>query len=284
MIVKTAAEALERFEQMSARDLAITYHYEGKTAHENPSALLRALGDELKGAADCPLRIMPLWLAKAAGGSLFNARVQPAVPIFPDGAAQAWGVKFYRELARLDGHIPFSVIHDWHANTIAPLVIDISNRVGPNPWRGADHPKALQDLHAGALAGRSIAANEWRAVLRDAFAHIHAGGRLGPAVTATQRFTLDETVAMNADAYAGAYASADADAFAHAYWFTECSLDAYADLAVTAYGIIQNHAKLISDPDPNYDRYHYLGYKQRCVALARLADGLVESLAHVAAA
>ena len=282
MMVRTAAQALERFERMSTGDLAVTYYYEGKIPRQNPSALLRALGDELKGAADCPPQIMPLWLAKAAG-SLFNARVQRAMRIFPDDAAKAWGVKFYRELARLDGHIPFSVIHDWHANTIAPLVIEISNHAGPNPWQGADRPKALQALHAAAIAGRKVAADEWRPVLRGAFAHIHAGGRLGSAVVGTRRYTLNETVAMNADAYADAYASGDADAFAHAYWFTECALDAYADLAVTAHSIIQNHAKLISDPDPIYDRYHHLSYEQTCVALARLADGLVESLAHVAA-
>ena len=281
-MVRTAAQALERFERMSTGDLAITYHYEGQTPRRNPSALLRALGDELKSAADCPPQIMPLWLAKAAGGSLFNVRLQPGLPMFPEGAAKAWGVKFYRELVRLDGRIPFSVIHDWHANTVVPLVIDISNHAGPNPWQGADRPKALQDLHVVALAGRSIAADKWRPVLHDAFAHIYADNRLSPAVTSTRRYSLDETIAMNANAYAGAYASADADAFAHAYWLAEYSLDAYADLAVTAYGIVQRHAELISDPDPDYDRYNHLGYEQRSVAFARLADGLVESLARVA--
>jgi hypothetical protein len=281
MMVATAAEALERFARLSRDDLEVTYFYEGKTPRQHPSAILRVLGDELKGPADCPPRIMPLWLAKAAQ-PLFNARLHKGDRIFPDGAAKAWGLKFYGGLARLDGNIPFSVIHEWHANTIVPLVIEFSERSGPNPWQGADRPKALQALHAAALAGRRIRADEWRPVLHDAFAHMHADGRMGPAVTAARRYTLAETIAMNADVYAKAYADADAAAFAHAYWYIECGLDAYADLAVSSFSIIANHARLIADPNPNYDRYQYLGREQTCVALARLADGLVESLARLA--
>jgi len=87
MMASTAAQALERFERTSTDDLAITYFYEGKTPRQHPSAILRAIGDELKGAADCPPRIMPPWLAKAAG-PLFDARVRNGVDIFPPGAAQ----------------------------------------------------------------------------------------------------------------------------------------------------------------------------------------------------
>jgi len=281
MMASTPAQALERFERTSDDDLAITFFYEGLTPRQHPSAILRVLGDELKGASDCPPRIMPLWLAKAAG-PLFNARVQKGVEIFPEGAAKAWGLKFYGELKRLDGKIPFSVIHDWHANTIGPMVVKFSERAEPNPWSGVDRPVALQALHAAALAGRQVAADEWRPVLRDAFSHIHAGGRIGPAVTAARRYTLDETIAMTADAYAGAYASADADAFAHAHWDDGGGLDTYAELAVSAYRIIQNHAQLLADPDPNYDRYNYLGAKSACIALAHFADGLVACLARVA--
>jgi hypothetical protein len=279
MMASTAAQALERFERTSTDDLAITYFYEGKTPRQHPSAILRAIGDELKGAADCPPRIMPL--AKAAG-PLFDARVRNGVDIFPAGAAKDWGLKFYGELKRLDGRIAFSVIHDWHANTIGPMVVKFSERSGPNPWQGADRPKALQALHAAALAGRRIAADEWRPVLRDAFLHLHAGGRIGPAVTAARRYTLDETVAMLADAYASAYAAADADAFAHAHWNLSIGLDAYADLAISAYRIVQSHAQLLADPDPNYDRYQYLSIKDGCIAVAQLADGLVDCLARVA--
>jgi hypothetical protein len=281
MMASTAAQALERFERTSNDDLAVTYFYEGKTPRQHPSAILRAIGDELNGAADCPPRIMPLWLAKAAG-PLFDARVRKAVEIFPDGAAKAWGLKFYGELKRLDGNIPFSVIHDWHAHTIGPLVVKFSERGGPNPWQGADRPQTLAALHAAALAGRPIAADEWRPVLRDAFLHLHAGGRIGPAVTVAKRYTLDETVALLAEAYAGAYAAADADAFARAHWNQSAGLDAYADLAIAAYRIAQTHAQLLADPDPNYDRYQYLSTKDACIALAQLADGLVDCLARVA--
>jgi hypothetical protein len=278
MMTSTAAEALERFKRASNDDLARKFFYEGQTPRLRPSGILRVLGDELKGASDCPPQIMPLWLAKAAG-LLFDTRLVEGASIFPEDAAKTWGLKFYGELERLDGKVPFSVIHDWHANTIGPLVVEFSGRQEPNPWRGVDRPKSLQDLHTAALAGAQIAADEWRPVLLDAFRHIHADGRIGPAVTAARRYTLDETVAMNADAYASAYVKADAEAFAHAHWFTDASLDAYADHSVDAYGIIQNHAKLLADRDPNYDRYQHLGAQHRRIALARLADGLVECLA-----
>ena len=280
MMANTAAEAFEHFERASDDDLARKFFYEGKTPHLRPSGILRVLGDELKSSSDCPSQIMPLWLAKAAGW-LFDVRLVEGTPIIPQDAARAWGLKFYSELKRLDGKVPFSVIHDWHANTIGPLVVKISERDEPNPWRGVESPKALQDLHAAALAGRQIAVDEWRPVLIDAFRHIHAKGRIGPAVTAARRLTLDETIAMCADAYANAYAKADAEAFAHANLYSYSGLDDYTNHFVDAYGIIQNHAKLLADPNPNYDRYNYLSHKHRCNAVAHLADGIVECLARV---
>jgi hypothetical protein len=280
MLVNTAAEALERFERASEDDLARKYFYEGNTPRLRPSGLLRVLGDELNGASGCPPQIMPFWLAKAAD-NLFDARLIQAAPMFPDGSAKTWGVRFYGELKRLDGKVPFSVIHDWHATTIGPLVVEFSRRPEPNPWLGEEIPKALEDMHAAALAGRQIAANEWRPVLLDAFRHIHAKGRIGPAVTIARRYTLDETIAMGADAYANAYGSSDADMFAHAHWNSDAGLDAYTGCAVDAYSIVQSHAKLLADPDPNYDHYQSLATKHRIAALARLADGLVECLARV---
>jgi hypothetical protein len=280
MLANTAAEALERFERASADDLARKYFYEGNTPRLRPSGILRVLGDELNGPSDCPPQIMPLWLAKAAD-TLFDASLIQAAPMFPDGSAKTWGLRFYGELKRLDGKVPFSVIHDWHANTIGPLVVEFSGRREPNPWLGEDGPKALEDMHVAALAGRQIAANEWRPVLRDAFRHIHARGRLGPAVTITKRYTLDETIAMSADAYANAYGKRNAEMFAHAHWNSDAGLDAYAGCAVDAYGIVQSHAKLLADPDPNYDHYQSLGVQHRITALARLAVGLVECLARV---
>lgn len=278
MLANTAAEALERFERASEDDLARKYFYEGNTPRLRPSGILRVLGDELNGSSDCPPQIMPLWLAKAAD-ALFDARLIQAAPTFPDGSAKTWGLRFYGELKRLDGKVPFSVIHDWHANTIGPLVVEFSRRPEPNPWSGEESPKALEDMHAAALAGRQIAAIEWRAVLIDAFRHIHARGRIGPAVTIAKRYTLDETIAMGAGAYAAAYGKSNADMFAHAHWNSDARLDAYTGCAVDAYGIVQSHAKLLADPNPNYDQYQNLGVKNRITALARLADELVEGLA-----
>jgi hypothetical protein len=280
MLANTAAEAFERFERASEDDLARKYLYEGNTPRLRPSGILRVLGHELNGPSDCPPQIMPLWLAKAAD-TLFDARLIEAAPFFPDGSAKTWGLRFYGELKRLDGKVPFSVIHDWHANTVGPLVVEFSRLPDPNPWRGEDSPEALEKMHAAALAGRQIAAKEWQAVLLNAFRHIHAGGRIGPAVTVAKRYTLDETIAMSADAYANAYSKSNAEMLAHAHWNSDAGLDAYTGCAVNAYGIVQSHAKLLADPNPNYDHYQNLGVKHRIIAFARLADGLVECLARV---
>lgn len=64
-MASTAAEAFERFERAINDDLAGKFFCEGQTTRLRPSGILRVLGDELKGASDCPTQIMPLWLAKA---------------------------------------------------------------------------------------------------------------------------------------------------------------------------------------------------------------------------
>ena len=145
---------------------------------------LGVIGDEIDLPSKCPAQIMPRWLAQM-------------VPAFFDrqtaADAFAWGRDFTAELARIDGKVPFSVVHDWHANTVCPLGIEVAEKRG----RDVGPHKALQALHLRALSGEKISADEWRPVLKNADADAYADA--------------------DADAYADSHAYADAYTYANAY-------------------------------------------------------------------
>ncbi len=278
-MVRTAAEAFERFERASAGELAKKIYYEGKTPRRVPSGILSILGGGLKGPSDCPPTVMPLWLAEAAP-RLFESRFPFGYDLPAPEDARMWGLKFYGELKRLDGKVPFSVVHDWHANTIGPVIVNFSMRPGTHPWRHAERPKALQVLHTEALAGRLIPADKWRPVLDEAFLHIHGGGKIGPEFVGSRRSTVEENAALYANAYAKAYAAADADAFARARLDPtfDRGLDAYADNVVTACVLGKADDWLSRKSDPSYDRLQYLQGEWTKFLLGQLADGLMEAL------
>ncbi len=157
---------------------------------------LGVIGDEVNGPGDCPAQIMPRWLAQMVP-AFFDR--QSAVDAF------AWGKQFTSELARIDGKVPFRVIHDWHANTVCQLGIEAATKRGRNT---APH-EALKALHLRALAGEKIGADEWCPVLKSAYAYAYA------------------------DASAYAYAYADASAYAYAYAYADAS--AYASAYASAW-------------------------------------------------
>ena len=173
---------------------------------------LGVIGPDINDAKDCPAQIMPRWLAQM-------------VPVFFDrqrqDAAFLWGLEFTAELARLNGNVPFSVVHDWHANVVCPLGIEAAEKLDrdPNPH------KALQALHLRALDGEKISAKEWRPILEIAFAGVYADAY---ADAYTYAFA-------DADAYTYVYAYADTDADAYAYAYADAYADADADADAYAY-------------------------------------------------
>jgi hypothetical protein len=122
---------------------------------------LGVIGPDINDAKDCPAQIMPRWLAQL-------------VPAFFDRQghhnAFLWGLEFTAELARLNGNVPFSVVHDWHANVVCPLGIEAAEKCGRDP----EPHKALQALHLRALAGEKISADKRRAILKTAKACANA--------------------------------------------------------------------------------------------------------------
>jgi hypothetical protein len=179
----TAHAAFRLYENAFENDALIQGEWHAERDGRQLACALGTLGPDIQRPSDCPATVMPRWLAQMVPAFFDKQR-------FDD--AKAWGLEFYKALDRIGGNVPFSVIHDWQANTVCQLGIDAAAKRGRDT---APHV-ALQNLHKRALAGEKITADEWRPVLKNAYANAYAYAY--------------------ADAYAYAYADADADADADA--------------------------------------------------------------------
>lgn len=289
MLAASPADAFDRFERAKNEDLLIQGVHHEEADGRLSCDILGVLGEEVQSPSDCPARIMPLWLAHTAV-RLFRAQSLDS--------AKSWGSRFYAELKRLDGKVPFSAVHDWHANAVEPLVINFSQRPEPNPWGNVAPPIALQALHARAFSGDKIAADEWRRVLYDAFLHIFADrttvnlnnidlNNMGKPQDKEKVFHGARLAEANARTYFEAFSSADPDNYARANseptsWGE--GFDSYAAAAVNAFSILSTHARILTykGASPPYDHYNGIQNKNKRFAFKGLADGLLECLSRVA--
>ena len=198
-----AARYLEAFENDALTQGAFHTEIDGRQL----ACALGVIGKNVESPADCPAQIMPRWLAQMVPALFDKQREEDAF---------AWGKDFTAALARIDGNVPFSVVHDWHANVVCLLGIEAAEKRGRDT---APH-KALQALHLRALGGEKISADEWRPVLKDANADAYAYANANAYAYAYAY--------AYADAYAYAYAYADADAYANAYAYANADANAYA--------------------------------------------------------
>ncbi|MBB4642339.1 hypothetical protein [Rhizorhapis suberifaciens] len=198
-IATTTAEALARYEAAFNEERLIQQQWHTELDGRQLACALGVLGDVVDGPAQCPAAIMPRWLAQMVPGFFDRQK-------FDD--AKDWGLRFYKALDRIGGNVPFSVIHDWHANTVCQLGIEASEI----RKRDTAPHKALQALHQRALAGEKTGADEWRPVLKSADADANANAY----------------AYADAYAYAYAYADADANANANAYAYADAYAYAYA--------------------------------------------------------
>jgi hypothetical protein len=188
-------------------------HFHTERDGRHLACALGVIGDDVDGPSKCPAQIMPRWLAQM-------------VPAFFDQQTEenafAWGLEFTAQLARLNGNVPFSVVHDWHANVVCPVGVEWVEKAKRDT---APHI-ALQAMHLRALAGEKISADEWRPALKaaaanadayaavDVYADAYAYADVGGGV-----YVGGVYVDVYAYAYAYAYANAAdaADAYANAY-------------------------------------------------------------------
>ncbi|WP_051710011.1 hypothetical protein [Streptomyces sp. NRRL S-350] len=170
--------------------------------HASPGAAAQAPG----GAAtpgEGP--VLPLWLAEVSEALSDGLEA---------GAAREWARRVRQEAERLDGRVPFSVVHDWYCSAVGPVLAEASVRRGGST---APH-QAVLALHASALKGRRIDEDTWRAALepelRELFHHAYP----------------------YAEAYATAAAAAGSFALANGYGETEAAEygETYAELNTTA--------------------------------------------------
>jgi len=200
---QTAKEAYRRYQTALASDCLVqsAWHSQANDGRQLACAL-GVIGDDVKSAKDCPAQIMPRWLAQMTVWFFDGQKEDDALD---------WGLRFYEQIARLNGTVPFSVIHDWQANFVGPLAIEVSEKRG----RKVEAHVALKVMQEQALAGKKFTADEWHPVLKAAFFDAYANA--------------------NAYAYANAYANAnanayaDADAYAYAYYAKQEAIKRLAD-------------------------------------------------------
>lgn len=217
------------------------------------------------------------------------------VPAFLDVVADAgsWKARLHAELGRLEG-VPFEVVHDWSAGTVAPLALETSERRGGDPGLH----RAVQALHRRALAGDRAPAAEWAEALRpallevyrQAFAYAQAHARAHASAIAyaragTNAKMIEESFG-GAEAYAGFYADLAAGSSAAAFADANSRVNAgflaaaFATADADAYGEAHPHAVA---------RAHVYAHARGCEdfeagcreAWRRLADGMLECLARV---
>lgn len=210
-----------------------------------------------------------------------------------EGAGELRGAgRAAAELARLAGRVPFRVVHDWHASTVVPLLMEAATRRG----EGTGLLAAAGQLHTRALAGERIEAAEWTATLEPALRELYRA-----AYPYTEAHA---TASANAHAYAMAndYGAAEATRFAAGYAELNTTANArscavanalanaravalaYADADGRAYAATYPYARVnacafaLAGPDAGEGEEES---EARRVAFGRLADGFADSLARV---
>jgi hypothetical protein len=210
----TADEAFDRYKVHLDANALIqgAWHRGGDNGQDGRDLAcgLGALDPKINGPRDCPASVMPRWLAQMVPWFFDNQ---------PLDDAKAWGLRFYAELKRLKGVVPFSVIHDWQANFVGPMAIEAAEKRGADP---TVH-KALAEMQWKALTGEKFTADEWRPILKGAFYDIYLW-RYRANAYANAYADVYANANANALAYADVYANANANALAEA----EAEADAYA--------------------------------------------------------
>jgi hypothetical protein len=225
------------------------------------------------GGDDAPDLGRPAWLAQVVT-ALFDSG-EPA-------AAHDWAARIHADLVRLDGRVPFTVVHDWHAETVAPLLGEV-----------CEGQAAVGALHALARAGSPVAEAQWTAALEPALRDLYR-----------RAYAYDDAYRVN---YDSAYRYGTANDFGedgtreYATYYAElatgANLRAYADANAIANARACAAAFAAADPVAYAGTYPYAAARGYACAWAnggadrlarertahvRLAEGLAASLGRAA--
>ena len=252
--VADAREAYERYLFALEHGLLVQSDWHTEQDGRKLACMLGVLGQGVASSDDCPAQVMPRWLARMVPG-IFDGLG------FED--AKAWGLKFYAELARLNGQVPFSVIYDWQASCVLQFWKESLQKRRFSPEVAAElvaDVDALIALHQKHLAGGAAPKADWHEALRKVYCRLR---------------------------YAAAYAYADAYADAAAYAYADADADAdaaaYAADAAAAYGVggVNDWRSYLyaepPAPNPGETKEQMRG-RLRAETRKLLADGLVEAM------
>ena len=188
------------------------------------------------------------WLAQVVT-ALFDGQ-EPA-------AAHDWAARVHADLVRLDGRVPFAVVHDWHAETVAPLLDEV-----------CEGQAAVGALHARALAGSPVAQPQWTAALEPALRDVYR-----------RAYAYDDAYRVNYDSahvYGTANGFGEEGTREYATYYAElatgANLRAYADANAIANARACATAFAAADPVRYAESYPYAAARAYALALAN-ADG-----------
>ena len=215
---------------------------------------------------------MPPWLLQIAELILDRS---------DDAFRKAWSQRLCEALARLDNPVPFRLIHDWHANTVSPLVIESCWERGLSMH---EHEE-LREMHRRAWRADDGSEEAWRRALEPALHAVYF-----------HSYPYQEAFAVAADAgstYALLHGSSAVEAKKYGEQYAELNTGANARLfsAANAKANSAAYAKAFVRSDHDLLARAYPGaYVQACASLAstehiggpagyaRLGDGLIDSL------
>jgi hypothetical protein len=214
----------------------------------------------------------PAWLSQLAA-LIFDCSDDPF--------RKAWTEQLRAALTRLDGAVPFRLVHDWHANSVSSLVIESCAQRGLSVQEHED----VRKLHRDAWDGRSVGEETWRGTLESALHALYF-----------RSYPYDEAFALAAslaNSYARSHGASTDEASKYGETYAELNTGANARLfsAANAKANSRAYAAAFARSDHNLlARAYPSAYVQACVSLARtehsggaiayarLGKGLIESM------
>lgn len=159
MNISSATEYANAIRIAFENDALIQCHWRVEQSGRQLTCALGIIGDDVDSHKKCPAQIMPRWLARM---------VQIFFDCQDEEDAFDWVVRFSSAIARIDGKVPFNVVHDWRANTMCQLAIRVAEKLGHDP---APHV-VLQDFHHRTSCGEKITIDDWVPALFNVYSPI----------------------------------------------------------------------------------------------------------------
>lgn len=233
---------------------------------------------------------------------------QAAVTLFggqDPGAARDWARRVHAELDRLDGRVPFSVVHDWHAHTLVPALAGTGSGADGGTDSAADGGalESVRLLHLRALAGERATETEWADALVPALTGVYDRAypyevSYASSSASAREYALDNDydeeraaefaemyAKLNTDANARSFADANALANARALAVAFAGADEGALAQAYPFAYVRACALAVSATDGKGDEGNKGGQESAAyrAACGRLADGLAGSLGRATA-